>query len=102
MKKSLAILLAALMALSIIACAGGGNIVGTWEGEYDQLTFNSDGTGTWAERGSASGSFGRGVEYKVSGNKLTLYPDGDVFTYSVSGNTLTLSFDGESIVFTKK
>ena len=104
MKKVIAILLVAVMVLSFIACAGGGDIVGTWEGEYDQLTFNSDGTGRWAERGSSSGSFGRGdaFTYKVSGSKLTIYPDEDTFTYSVSGDKLTLSYGGESFSLYKK
>lgn len=105
MKKVIAILLVAVLVLSFVACgAKGGNIVGTWEGEYDRMTFNEDGSGSWAERGSANGTFNSGERftYKVSGSELTIYPDEDTYTYSVSGDKLTLSYGGESFSLYKK
>ena len=109
MKKAIAVVLAALMALSFIACSSSktGDLIGVWEGEYDQFSFKNDGTVDLAERGDASGTFGRGEtgEYKVSGSTLTIAYDGEVeleCSFKVSGNTLTLTYEGETMTFTKK
>ena len=100
MKKTIAILLAAVMALTLVACTEKKNekknaIVGTWEGAYDRFVFNSDGTGTWAERGGEDGTFGAGdpIRYTIDGNVITI--DGeDTATFSVDGDTLILNFTG--------
>ncbi len=103
MKKATALLLAALIVLTLGACAKGGNIVGTWIDDYNAISFLEDGTVLWAERGSASGSFGSAdvMHYSVSGDKLTFKEENETYTFKVQGDKLTINFDGESAVFTK-
>lgn len=104
MKKITVFLLIAAMVLAMAACSKGGDIIGTWTGEYDQVTFQKDGVVLWAERGSEKGTFGSPdqMHYTVKGNKIEFDEDDMVCTFKVSGNTLTLDFDGEPIVLTKQ
>jgi hypothetical protein len=108
MKKTLAILLVAILALTLFACTEKKEkqpaekpnaIVGTWEGSGDRFTFNSDGTGTWAEGRNEDGTFGAGapIRYTIDGNVLTIGED-ETFTFSVDGDTLILN----DFTFTRK
>lgn len=103
MKRTIAILLVAVMALTLVACSAKSKLIGTWEGDYDRITFRKDGTGTWAERSDVDRPFGEGDEfhYTVSGNKLTMEGE-DPWTFTIKGNTLTFELNGNTISFTKK
>ena len=102
MNKTVAILLISMMSLTVIACAVKSELIGTWEGDYDRITFREDGTGTWEERGYVDRPFGEGEEfhYSVSGNTITM--DGeDPWTFTIKGKTLIFELD-EACSFTKK
>lgn len=112
MKKAVAILLIAVMALGLLACTPekenepaekADGIVGTWEGSGNRFTFNSDGTGTWAEGRNADGTFGEGapIRYTIDGNVLTIDEE-ETCTFSVDGDTLILNFFGVDQTFTRK
>ncbi len=109
MKKTLLILLAAVLVLAAFACSPKKDgdpadqtnaIVGIWESSGDRLTFNSDGTGTWAEGRNADGTFGEGapIRYTVNGSVLTIDED-EIFTFSVDGDTLILNSNGTDVTF---
>ena len=104
MKKITAFVLIAAMILAMAACSKGGDIIGTWTGEFDQITFQKDGVVLWAERGSEKGTFGSPdqMHYTVKGNKIEFDEDDMVCTFKISGNTLTLDFDGEATVLTRQ
>ena len=107
MKKTVAILLIAVMALSLVACAGK-KIVGKWEltdyqGEDDLgekmkgyvFEFKDDGTYTIA--GIKAGT------YKVQGSKLFFNDDTkEYYKLSISGNTMKISGQEDTMTFTKK
>ena len=103
MKKAAAILLSAVMMLTLAAC-GNSSIVGTWTGEFDQITFREDGSALWAERGSAGDSFSEPdtMGYSVNGDKITFEGEDEAYTFKIEGNKLTLNFGGDSITFNKK
>ena len=124
MKKFTAVLLVALMALSLIACGGkGGNsIVGTWEldsgiGEEGEqtvqlmkafgmtmsITFNADGTGTMdstfgeeAESDPFNYTYEDGV-LKIDGEEA-----GEGVSIRIEDGKLILEQDGVGMVFKKK
>ena len=108
MKKTVAILLVAIMALSFVACASK-KIVGKWElteykGETDSTiqmlmnqTFEFKDDGTYTIMGIEAGT------YKVKGGKL--FFDGDTKEYynlSFSGDTMKISGEEDTMVFKKK
>lgn len=111
MKKTVAILLVAVMALSFVACASK-KIVGKWEvtditgdgSEYSGLLkgatyeFNSDGTYKIAHPlGVSNGT------YKVKGSKLFLDDDNkEYIKLSFSGDTMKWTGTDGSITFKKK
>lgn len=118
MKKAIAILLVALMALSVVACANKKDevkeanytekIVGTWElTDYqgtDELgemmkgyAFEFRKDGTYSIGGMDAGT------YKVEGEKL--YFNGDTDEYykiTFSGNTMKIAGQEDTMTFTKK
>ena len=100
MKKTVAILLIAVMALTFVACSAKSKLVGTWADGYGQsFTFKKDGTGTFTEYG-----MDYPLTYTVKGDKITIFSDGDeeTFTFKISGKTLTLESYGETQTYTKK
>ena len=100
MKKAVAILLVAVMALTFAACGKKTAIVGTWADENHQsLTFRKNGTGTFTEYGTEYP-----LSYRINGNKITIEMDDESieYTFRISGKTLTLTYEGETITFTKK
>lgn len=103
MKKTIAILLIAIMALTALACTAKDPLIGTWQGDYDRITFNEDGTGIWAERGDVDRPFGEGevFHYSTDDDQLTIEEDG-TWTYKVNGDTLTFVLDGDSVSFTRQ
>jgi hypothetical protein len=107
MKKTVAILLIAVMALSFVACAGK-KIIGKWEltdyqGE-DELgarmkgyTFEFKDDGTYTIAGMPAGT------YEVKGNKLFFNGDKDeYYKLSISGNTMKISGSEDTMTFKKK
>ncbi len=107
MKKTVAILLVTLMALSFVACASK-KIIGKWEltdyqGE-DELgsmmkgyTFEFKDDGTYTIAGMSAGT------YEVKGNKLFFNGDTDeYYKLSISGNTMKISGQEDTMTFTKK
>ncbi len=98
MKKTIAVLLAAVLILSFVACGGGASkdsLVVTWEvtsakvdgGELlvgTVLKFNSDDTYSWTMSGYTLMS----GKYKLSGSFL--YLDDEKELVSISGNTMTI------------
>jgi len=122
MKKWIAILLAALMALTLVACGSKGSkgegIVGTWEltgGEGEEaeqqvkmmlamgmtmtFTFNADGTG------SMKMVFGgedqsQDFEYTLENGEIVIQGEGE--PYTLDGDTLTIDMEGTKMVFTRK
>lgn len=124
MKKFTAILLVALMALSLIACGGGkgGNsIVGTWEldsgiGEEGEqtvqmmkafgmtmsITFNADGTGTMDSTfGEESQSEPFNYTYENGVLKIE-EGDSEGVNIRVEDGKLILEEDGVGMVFKRK
>lgn len=92
MKKWIVLVLAALLALSLLtACGGGSSLAGEWKleegtvGYGDTIEFSKDGTMTAA---------GFSFTWKTSEDTLTVTTDqGAVrkFTYVISGSKLTLT-----------
>lgn len=94
-KKAGIILAGALLTVSLTACGSSNKLVGRWEGErnFKELEFFKDGTykSNYTNYfGSYTAEDGRlrlgGVlvedliyDYKISGDTLTLYDDGDVY-----------------------
>ena len=114
MKKTVAILLIAVMALSFVACAGK-KIVGEWEltkvegkaavKEGITWTFAEEGNyivDTEPDKPAEEKKLTEGL-YEVKGSKL--YLDGETDGYyklSFSGNTMTLKGAEATLTFTKK
>ncbi|MBR0507283.1 MAG: lipocalin family protein [Clostridia bacterium] len=123
MKKWIAILLVAMMALALVACgskggAKGNTIVGTWvltggEGdEADQtvqlmlaygmtmtFTFNEDGTGSetmsYGEEGDT-----QNFTYTLENGQIVI--EGSGADYKLDGDKLTIQIEGMGLVFTRK
>ena len=107
MKKTVAILLVTLMALSFVACTSK-KIVGKWEltqykGDYSEgwllkgSTFEFKDDGTYTINGSNAGT------YKVKGSKIFLNGDEDsYYKLSFSGNTMKITSQDDEMTFTKK
>ena len=109
----------AMLALGLVGCGGGGDIVGTWEmylpeedaamlamlGMEMSLTkeFNRNGNVTVSMDMFGISESETGT-WETSGNILTISVDGDSddFTFSISGNTLTLENDGDSVDFVRR
>ena len=104
MKKTVAILLIAVMALSFVACSLKSKIVGTWKvtDSTDQssnnmvMTFSRDGKLTI--EGIFNGT------YSVKGDKVTIRVLGEEETYkaSINGDTMTWKGEDETLTFTKQ
>ncbi len=124
MKKWIAILLVAMMALSLVACGGSSAkdpaqaIVGTWElsaGEGEEaeqvvammlafgvtmsFEFTKDGKATMTTK------MGDDVEtedatYEFKDGKL--YMDGSPADCTIDGNKMTIDVDGTKLIFKKK
>ncbi len=88
MKKTVAILLIAVMALTFAACSQKNKIVGTWTDGTHTWTFKKDGTGTFSEFGETFP-----MTYQIEGNKITVSFgfETDVYTYEIKGNMLMLT-----------
>ena len=130
MKRTVAILLIALMALSLFAACGSkskktpepdpADLVGTWvltdvEGEGDtvelvrallpfmETTYTFDGEGTVTVSITSDGSTqSMNAKYSVKGDQLTV--DGETGKFELSGDTLRmfLEEDGYTDVYKKK
>ncbi len=114
MKKA-SILICALLILSLVLCACGGNgknsLIGTWTGTQEgvsiSITFNEDKTGNMAVMG---GLITAGFTYTDEGGKLILTPDEGMedymsfseITYSIDGDTMLFTGDGETITMTRQ
>lgn len=100
MKRAIAILLIAVMVLTLVACSAKSKLIGTWENPYQTMTFHKDGTGTYTTLYGITSP----MTYSVSGDKLTMTIDGVTVsgTFKISGKTLTLDTGSRTMVFTKK
>lgn len=127
MKKWIAVMLVALMALSLIACGSKGSesgagdgIVGTWELDHGigdegkqavdmikafgitmSITFKADGTGSIDSEGMGQ-SDSQSFNYTYENGKLTIEGADGSNNIKISGNELTLEQDGVGMVFKKK
>lgn len=122
MKKLLAIVLAALMLLSLAACAGTGNkqaIIGTWklvdeetQTEYGLgLQFTKDGklhyglteddltTLTGDEDVDKALSYLMSIEYKIKSDTEMEVTVSALFGLSKESSTVAYSLDGDTLVF---
>jgi len=119
MKKWIAILLAALMALTLVACGSKGEgIVGTWElsGSEDEeseqqvkmmlamgmsmsVTFNADGTGSMKVAFNGEDE-SHDFAYTLEDGKLTM--DGEEQTFKLDGDNLILDMNGVNMLFKRK
>ena len=122
MKKLLAIILAALMLLSLAACAGTGNkqaIIGTWklvdeetQTEYGLgLQFTKDGklnyglteddltTLTGDEDVDKALSYLMSIEYKIKSDTEMEVTVSALFGLSKESSTVAYSLDGDTLVF---
>ena len=119
MKKTISILLAALMMLSLVVACGAKNpLVGTWEldrgvGEEAEqavalmkafgmtmtFTFNADGTGSMAYSYGGE-SEPTNFNYEVKDGQIVI--DGEGADYAINGNELTINVEGTQMVFKKK
>ncbi len=100
MRKTIAILLAAALALTAIACAAENKLVDTWGDGYQSFTFKKDGSGLFTENGTDYP-----MTYTVDGDVLTVrYRDGDEETCSfrIDGDRLILKTQYETVEFTKE
>ena len=108
MKKTVAILLIAVMALSFVACSAKSKIVGTWT-----MTDTSDGKPPYTleyeftKDGKIKIAGIEGATYKINGNKITITGGSEDTSYTLkfSGKTMTMTDVEESshwIKFTKK
>ena len=98
MKRTISIILAMVMVLSILTSCGSAEslLVGTWGGEYEEITFFTDGTYTrdWGRFGTDSGS------YSISGDKLRI--SSGLYDYAIRGGELHLTKDGNTTILKKK
>lgn len=99
MKKTIAILLLTVMALTVVACSAKNKLVGTWGDAHQSVTFKKDGSGTFTENG-----IDYPMTYSVEGDVLTMTIDGetDTCSFRIEGNTLILKTRYETIEFTRK
>lgn len=124
MKKFTAMILVALLALSLIACGGtsGKSIVGTWEldsgvgedaeqavslmkafGMTMSITFNADGTGTVDSAfGEEKSSEPFTYTYEDGVLKVNDQEAGDGLNIKVEGNKLIFETDDMQMIFKKK
>lgn len=115
MKRTMKVLLSALLIVSLIAClaaCGSKGPSGTYTlasmesegmtldaealksfGMEASITFNSDGTGS-------IDLMGQSEEFTWKGNKITS-SDGEEITFQFSGGTITMEEDGAKMVFEK-
>ena len=100
MKKTIAILLLTVMALTVVACSAKSKLIGTWGDEHQSITFKKDGTGTYTTLYGVT-SF---MTYSVNGDKLTMTIEGITVsgTVKISGKTMTLDTGSRTMVFTKQ
>ncbi|GHV44319.1 hypothetical protein FACS1894204_01260 [Synergistales bacterium] len=106
MKRTLAIALALVLALSLAACSDGGSsssIVGRWtakdSGGALAIEFKSDGTAVGYIEGQAREGT---TTYSVSGNEITVTPPhGKTEIMTIEGNTIISEFNGLKIVYIK-
>ena len=121
MKKWIAVMLVALMALSLIACGGKSDgVVGTWEldsgiGEEGEqmvqllkafgmsmsITFKADGTGTIDTEGMGQKD-SQPFNYTYENGVLTIDGTEGGNNLKIEGNKLILEQDGVGMVFKKK
>ena len=122
MKKVIALVLCALIAVALVGCSGGSSdgVVGTWKQVFSEeekqelieqggdiaeeliavledtaLEIKSD--GTWESRSSSTNEIANQGEYTVEGNTLTMVgDDGYEYIYEIKGNTLEQQ-NGEAI-----
>lgn len=99
MKKTIAILLLTVMALTVVACSAKSKLIGTWGDAHQSITFRRDGTGTFTENRSDYP-----MTYSVDGDVITMTIDGetDTCSFKIEGNTLILKTRYETIEFTRK
>lgn len=122
MKKTVAILLIAVMALSFIACSAKKNIIGTWEltdvegadsnslkqaltmGITVTITFTEDGKYEIVTHAAGEADDVRTGTYKVRGSKLFLNDDNShYFNLVFKDNQMIWKGDGDnSRTYTKK
>mgnify|MGYP002626089805 CR=1 FL=1 len=113
MKKALALLLAALMALTmLVACSGKKDdadaIIGTWAHEETQdgmatkMTMQFKKDGTLIIKGYLNGEelMSEEEQYTIEDGKIIV--DGEPEVYSISGKTLTLGEGEDAMEFTKE
>ena len=121
MKKWIAVMLVALMALSLIACGGKSDgVVGTWKldsgtnDEADQyvqlvkafgmemeITFKEDGTGS-VETSMAGETQSSPFNYTYENGNLKIEGADDTGKMYLDGNKLILESEGMGLVFKKK
>lgn len=120
MKKTIAILLAALMVLASIACGGkkSDSVVGTWEltdgeGEEAQqtvrmmlalgmtmtFTFNEDGTGHM-KMDVMGQQQDQDFNYTIENNQIVI--DGAGADYKLDGDKLTIQVEGMAMIFDRQ
>ena len=98
MKKAIAILLIAAMTLAFVACTAKNPLLGTWVGDYDEITFEKDGKCIWGERGDVDQAFRYNDEtYTIDGDKVTFEGD-TTYTYVIKDNKLIFFYDGEELM----
>ena len=113
MKKVIALVLCALIAVALVGCSGGSDdgVVGTWkqvfsEEEKQELLALGEGLdqfiamledqateitpdGTWQTRSSSTKEIRGEGEYTVEGNLLTLISEeGEEYIFEINGDTL--------------
>ena len=121
MKKWIAIVLVAMMALALVACGGKGakgeGIVGTWkladgEGEAQQavqmilamggtmtFTFNEDGTGHM-KMDVMGQQQDQDFNYTIENNQIVI--DGAGADYKLDGDKLTIQVEGMAMIFDRQ
>lgn len=111
MKKVIAFLLIALLALTAIACGKAGKkeknvLLGTWMSAYDSLVFQENGDGAWGERSDEGQPFRyEKLRYTVDGDKLTFDyggEDTEEYTFRIEGDKLILKSDSGEATFTRQ
>ena len=105
MKKTVAILLVAVMVLTLLAaCSAKDKLIGTWEREENgvKMTFEFKKNGKLIVKGYYNGEemMSQEKEYKVEGNKIIV--DGDPEPFKIEGKTLTIGEGNDVMTFTKK
>ncbi len=99
MKKAIAILLIAVMVLTVVACSARSKLVGTWIKGHESLTFKKDGTGYFKENGRRYP-----LTYETDGDTIFISMDDEDVegTFEIKGDKLILRADGEKLTFRKK